>query len=650
MAVRRAPQGCWAAALLLATACGDGETDTPEESPGHPAGPGGGKADNPWLVEPASQAPDWLLSAVGSGTWKDEVEEGEEDPGIVRAWVDGKVANRRFHKRVLVEVAAPYEGGAVMRTLHPADFETDLGDGYERWGTSAIEVYPEGGPHGRKLSGPVLYRLRMQEDPDGSGHERMVVTPWATLLGEGAAWAPSDEAWAPGWSSPAQGEGLLDRPRVWFTPFDDAGAAVVDEIDAVIAARQAEPDGRHTLHAAIFNINDPRIADRLIAAHRAGVEVRLITEASKLSPVRTWQTEDDRLLSAGVPLLGVGRPGRGAMHDKFVLFDGRRLATGSFNWEVGSSTENHENMLLTDRPDLVAAYARRFEVLAGQVQGDRRWANDPAAEVSVSFAPDEAPHRIMGRLIDEAESTIHSAMFTCKDVEYEEDGRQTSLFAKLGAAVARGVDVRVITDFGIAEASEYYGRISEDDPKDEELEALGVHVVRADNTFGRYASMHHKLTVLDGEVAVTGAFNWYWDAAYLNDEDQLVWRDAGVAADFLGELAELTRRYDESWDPAEWPHVALTFAVEHGGTEWGDEVLLVGDLPELGAWDPAAGIELDSTDWPVWRGTAKLPAGVRVEYKPVVRDKNGRVTWAAGGNRPLRVPTGVDEHEVRTSW
>jgi len=342
--------------------------------------------------------------------------------------------------------------------------------------------------------------------------------------------------------------------------------------------------------------------------------------------------------------------GRGAMHDKFVLFDGQRLATGSFNWEVGSSHENHENMLLTDRPELVAAYARRFEVLAGQVQGPRKWANDPAAEVSVSFAPDEAPHRIMGQLIDAAKTTIHSAMFTCKDVEWEEDGRQTSIFAKLGAAVERGVDVRVMTDFGIAEASEYYGRMSDDDPKDEELEALGVHVVRADNTMGRYASMHHKFTVLDGEVAVTGAFNWYWDAAYLNDEDQLVWRDERVAAEFLGELAELTRRYDEAWDPAEWPHVAVTFSVKHGRTQWGDQVVVVGNLPELGAWEPADGIVLDSADWPIWRGTVELPAGVRVEFKPVVVHKSGDVSWPDGANRPLRVPTGAETHEVTTSW
>ncbi len=632
-------------ALLLLLGCGAGGETGPEGQDSSAGAPGGSqKADDPHLSDPAEQAPRWLLSHAGSGTWEEEPGEGEVTHKVQHAWVDAKVQNRRPHKRVFVEVAAPYGGEVVMRTLHPAAFKAGLGDGYERWGSDALEIYPEGGPHGAHLSAPVMYRLRMQEDPDGSGRERMVVTGWEALYGEGAAWIPSDEVWGTGWRSPARGEAVMDVPELSFTPFDDAGAVVTREIDAVIAAEQETPEERHTIHAAVFNINDPRIVDRLIEAHRAGVEVRLITEASKLSPIQHWQTEDDRLLEAGVPLLGVGRMGRGAMHDKLALFDGRRLSTGSFNWEVGSSTENHEDMLLTDRPELVAAYARRFEVVAGQVQGPREHAADPEAEVSVSFAPDEAPHVIMGRLIDKARHTVYSAMFTCKDVEYEEDGKKTSLFEKLGAAVDRGVDVRVITDFGIAEASEYYGVFSEDDPKDEELEAMGVHVVRADNPLGRYASMHHKFSVLDREVAVIGAFNWYWDAAYLNDEDQVVWRDELVAAELLGEFAEMTRRYDEAWDPAEWPQVAVTFSVEHGGTGWGDSLLLVGDLPELGAWDPASGLDLSSSDWPVWAVTVSLPAGTRLEYKPVLRRADGSLSWAEGPNRKLRVPTGVETH------
>lgn len=623
------------AALLAACAPGAGPDElAPVEA--------GGKADS------IHEAPGWLLEPLASGTWVDPAQ-----PGTVRAWVDARVANRRFAKRVFVEVAAPYGAGRTLRTIHHAVYRGALGGGKERWGTDRIELYPAGGPHGASLSGPVLHRLRMQEDPDGDGADQMIVTPWAVLHGEGTPAPPSPDPFAPGWSSPTRPAADPAAPRAYFTPFDDAGQVVIDEVERVIAAKQADPGGRHTLHAAIFNINDPRIVDRLIAAHQAGVELRLITEATKLRPSATWQTEDDRLIAAGVPLLGVRRASeRGAMHDKIAIFDGARVASGSFNWEWGSSKENHENMVLAEEPELVAAYAARLATVAGELQRPRTGAQDPAGEVSVSFAPDEEPHRIAGKLLDGAKKTIHLAMFTCKNVEYVENGKPTSLFAKLAAAAARGVKVTLLTDYGIAEAAEYFGVWSEDDPSDEWLAERGVKVVLADNPFGKYASMHHKFMIVDGEVLVTGAFNWYHDAAYLNDEDQSVWRDPALVAEFEGELVDLLRRYDPAFDPTsnEWPKVTLEVRAKHAGTKPGDGAALVGELPALGAWAPAKGLHLDPASWPIWTGSITLPAGVRFEHKLVTLHPGGAVSWSPGANRRSRVPTGVASAILETSF
>ena len=629
--------------VVLAAACAPTDSDSPDEPRSELRTPGalGGKADNGL----GHRAPDWLLSSAGAGTWS-----ASPNSDALRAWVDARVANRRHHKRIFVEVAAPYEGGATMRTLHPTWFEADMGGGDERWGTDTIEIYPTGGPGGTALAGPVVYRLRMQEDPDGDGVDQIVVTPWEVLHGDGEPAPPALDPWRPGWRSPARATGEMPGAEIYFAPFDDPGLVVVREINRVIEAQLDSPGERHTIHAAIFNINDPRIVDRLIAAHDAGVEVRLLTESTKLRPSSYWQTEDDRLLAAGVPLLGIRRRGSGAMHAKFALFDGRRIATGSFNWEPGSSADNHENLLLTDAPDLVGAYARRFETLAAQPQQSRQFAHDSNEAVSVGFAPDEAIYRTTGELIDAARHSIYVAMFTCKDVEYTEWGEQTSLFRKLGAAVQRGVEVIVITDFGIAEASEYYGRISDDDPMDEWLESLGVHVVRADNRFGPYASMHHKFAVIDGRVVVTGAFNWYYDAAYLNDEDQLVMRDPVLAADYAGEIVDLLRRYDPDSVADEWPRTSIQFEVEHRQTRPGDTAVIVGDLPELGGWDPARGQEMDPSAWPIWKTSIELPAGVRFEYKVATAHPDGTFSWQHGDNHTLRVPTDQTHVVITQSW
>ncbi len=573
-------------------------------------------------------AASWLLRVEATGTWTDE-----DKPGVVFAWVDLRVANVRYHKRVLVDVIAPYEDGVFMRTMSPATFERSMDHNEERWGTSAIELYPTGGPGGRQLSGPVAVRARIQHDADGDGRDEMVATPWQRLHGDGDLQLPETDLWT-SLSSPVNASAPAAPPQVLFSPYDDPGRSVISQINAIIRNHNLAPDERHTLHAAVFNINDPEIVDKLIEAHRAGVEVRLVIDGRKLRPWYAWHSGDDRLLAAGVPVIGVKYAGTGAMHSKIALFDGARVATGSFNWEWGARYENHENMVTSDDPELVAAYARRFEVLAGGVQRERTHALD-----RLSFAPDEAPQRVVGELIDNAQHQLLIAMFTAKDVHYWEHGRETSLHQKLVEAVQRGVDVRMIVDHGIHEAAEFHGIETPDDPSDEWLEERGVRIIRADNPHGRYASMHHKFVVVDDATVVTGAFNWYYDAAYANDEDQLVIDDAEIAAMFKGEFIDLSRRYDPAYDAAEWPQVTVDFVANHAGTLWGDAVRVVGNASALGGWNADAGVELEASDWPRWRGSVSLPMGTRWEFKLVVIGRDQRVHWEPGANRLLTVPT-----------
>ncbi|SFP00797.1 alpha-amylase [Amycolatopsis arida] len=68
-------------------------------------------------------------------------------------------------------------------------------------------------------------------------------------------------------------------------------------------------------------------------------------------------------------------------------------------------------------------------------------------------------------------------------------------------------------------------------------------------------------------------------------------------------------------------------------TWWGQQVLVVGDVPQLGGWDPARGVALSARDYPVWTGSVRLPEGQRFEYKLVKRAPDGNVVWESGPNR-----------------
>jgi alpha-amylase len=84
------------------------------------------------------------------------------------------------------------------------------------------------------------------------------------------------------------------------------------------------------------------------------------------------------------------------------------------------------------------------------------------------------------------------------------------------------------------------------------------------------------------------------------------------------------------------PGVTTTFE-ENATTVWGENVFVVGDAPALGNWDPAQAVALSSAGYPVWRGSATLPAGVTVQYKYL--KKNGsQVVWESDPNRMRTTP------------
>lgn len=64
----------------------------------------------------------------------------------------------------------------------------------------------------------------------------------------------------------------------------------------------------------------------------------------------------------------------------------------------------------------------------------------------------------------------------------------------------------------------------------------------------------------------------------------------------------------------------------------GQKVYVVGSIAGLGSWDPAAAIALTSSDQSNWTGSVSLPANTSFEYKYIVKDASGNVTWEPGNN------------------
>ncbi|MEW2298190.1 CBM20 domain-containing protein [Streptomyces sp. NPDC006743] len=76
-------------------------------------------------------------------------------------------------------------------------------------------------------------------------------------------------------------------------------------------------------------------------------------------------------------------------------------------------------------------------------------------------------------------------------------------------------------------------------------------------------------------------------------------------------------------------------------TTWGQGLYVCGNVPDLGAWDPARALPLttDSAAYPMWSGTHQLPPGTAVQYKYLKKNPDGSVTWENGDNRTVVTPS-----------
>ncbi len=134
----------------------------------------------------------------------------------------------------------------------------------------------------------------------------------------------------------------------YFSPGDECRRA----IEGLLRRAKA------TVDACVFTVTDDRLADALIATHRRGVVVRLITDDAKADDLGS---DASRIEAAGIPVRVDRSPFH--MHHKFAVADGSLVLTGSYNWTRGAAVENEENLCVLNDPRIVLPFVGAFDRL-----------------------------------------------------------------------------------------------------------------------------------------------------------------------------------------------------------------------------------------------------------------------------------------------
>jgi phosphatidylserine/phosphatidylglycerophosphate/cardiolipin synthase-like enzyme len=115
---------------------------------------------------------------------------------------------------------------------------------------------------------------------------------------------------------------------------------------------------KKNIDICVFTITDNRLAEEILAAHRRGVTVRILSDNDK---AHDRGSDIERLAEAGVEVCV--DESEHHMHHKFAVFDFTHVLTGSYNWTRSAAMHNRENVLVSDDPKLVRQYQVAFDEL-----------------------------------------------------------------------------------------------------------------------------------------------------------------------------------------------------------------------------------------------------------------------------------------------
>jgi len=287
-----------------------------------------------------------------------------------------------------------------------------------------------------------------------------------------------------------------------------------------------------TIHIASFETDLNDVAKALIRAKDRGVDVRWITDDDSgiAADKKAGHGQFAMLKKAGIPVID---DGRGAlMHNKFWLFDGQTVWTGSTNITVSGMFEQNNNTIVIDSADLSAIYERQFEEMwAGKFNAkspstvDQQSLSIDGTKIQVLFSPEDNAISHIIPYMQGAQKNIRFLAFSYT---------QEQLGQAMLDAMQRGVTVT-----GVFEAT------GSDTEYSQMLPLFCAKApVRQD---GNPAFLHHKVIIVDEHIVITGSLNFTDNADQSNNENVIIIDNPDIARLYT---EEFNRDWAVAHDPA----------------------------------------------------------------------------------------------------
>jgi phosphatidylserine/phosphatidylglycerophosphate/cardiolipin synthase-like enzyme len=137
----------------------------------------------------------------------------------------------------------------------------------------------------------------------------------------------------------------------------DCEKALITEIG------RAEKD----IRVAIYTITRESISKALSKAARRGVTVWVKYDAGQYDEIGWMKTRLRNMKKAGVLCSPIEVKGKyGMLHHKFVVIDGKRVVTGSFNYTKTAAESSYENLVVIESEEVAGKFLEEFDKIKGK--------------------------------------------------------------------------------------------------------------------------------------------------------------------------------------------------------------------------------------------------------------------------------------------
>lgn len=279
-----------------------------------------------------------------------------------------------------------------------------------------------------------------------------------------------------------------------------------------------------SIHIASFEFGLTPVAEALVAARQRGLDVRWVTdnEHGLEADEEPGRGQFAMLQRNGIEVRSDTRSA--LMHNKFWIFDGQTVWTGSTNITVSGIYQQNNNVIVIHSPEVAALYEREFaEMWEGQY-GPRSPSTAGqqsvilnGTPVHVYFSPeDDVMNRIIP-IVRGAQSSIRFLAFS-----FTHQPLAQAMIDRAGT----GVDV-----------SGVFERVGSETDSSALRTFFCVQVpVRQD---GNPRFLHNKVIVVDHRFVITGSLNFSKNATDSNDENIIIIDSPEIATLYMQEFEKI---------------------------------------------------------------------------------------------------------------